>query len=180
VEKKSADGIEFNVRPVKKGPRPFKAILDIGLARTTTGARIFGALKGALDGGLNIPHSEKRFYGYDAEAKKLDAKKFRYAIFAGHVADYMRKLAEEDASKYQRQFSRYIAAGITPDKLEDVIRSVHRKIRQDPKAVISTKHKPDVPKRFGRIEKLTCEERKAKREVKKKALLGKSEEKDEE
>jgi len=30
--------------------------LDVGLKRTTTGAKIFGALKGAVDGGLNIPH----------------------------------------------------------------------------------------------------------------------------
>jgi large subunit ribosomal protein L5e len=32
--------------------RPFKAVLDIGIAFTTTGARVFGALKGAIDGGL--------------------------------------------------------------------------------------------------------------------------------
>ena len=44
--------------------RPFKCLLDIGLARATTGARVFGALKGAVDGGLDIPHSEKRFPGY--------------------------------------------------------------------------------------------------------------------
>jgi large subunit ribosomal protein L5e len=182
IGKKSADGEDFNVRPVKNGPRPFKAILDIGLARTTTGARIFGALKGALDGGLNIPHSDKRFYGYDGESKKLDAKKLRYAIFAGHVSDYMRKLAEEDATKYQKQFSRYIAAGITPDKLEDVIRIVHRKIRESPKSVITTKHKPEVPRRFGTKDKLPLQERIARREAKKQTFLGKSDdaEKDEE
>ena len=47
--------------------RPFKALLDIGLARATTGSRIFGVLKGALDGGINIPHSEKRFPGFSKE-----------------------------------------------------------------------------------------------------------------
>merc|ERR1712157_267825 len=30
---------------------------DTGLARTSTGARIFGVLKGAADAGLDIPHS---------------------------------------------------------------------------------------------------------------------------
>jgi len=40
-----------------------RAYLDIGLARTTTGARIFGAMKGAADGGIDIPHSVKRFPG---------------------------------------------------------------------------------------------------------------------
>ena len=37
-------------------PGAFRAFLDVGLARTTTGARVFGALKGAVDGGLDIPH----------------------------------------------------------------------------------------------------------------------------
>lgn len=47
-----------------KERRPFKAVLDVGLIRTTTGNRIFGALKGAVDGGLYIPHNNKRFAGY--------------------------------------------------------------------------------------------------------------------
>ena len=37
-------------------PGAFRCFLDVGLARTSTGARLFGALKGALDGGLDIPH----------------------------------------------------------------------------------------------------------------------------
>ena len=31
-------------------------------------------LQGALDGGLDIPHNEKRFPGYDASSKKFDAE----------------------------------------------------------------------------------------------------------
>ena len=34
----------------------FKANLDVGLVRTTTGARVFAAMKGAVDGGINVPH----------------------------------------------------------------------------------------------------------------------------
>merc|ERR1719445_2239948 len=57
-------------------------------------------MKGAVDGGLDIPHSEKRFPGYDAESKELNADVHRAHIFGGHVADYMRHLIEEgkDAS----------------------------------------------------------------------------------
>lgn len=33
-------------------------ILDIGLARAKPGARVFAALKGAVDGGFDIPHGE--------------------------------------------------------------------------------------------------------------------------
>lgn len=36
-----------------------KAVLDIGLNNPSKGCKIFGALKGMLDGGLNIPHNPK-------------------------------------------------------------------------------------------------------------------------
>ena len=37
------------------------AIFDMGSYTPTKGCRIYAVLKGALDGGLNIPHSEKAF-----------------------------------------------------------------------------------------------------------------------
>ena len=49
-------GDEYNVESVEGSPGAFRAFLDVGLARTSTGARVFGALKGAVDGGLDIPH----------------------------------------------------------------------------------------------------------------------------
>lgn len=36
-----------------------KAILDIGIQRVVSGSRIFAALQGAVEAGLNIPHSDK-------------------------------------------------------------------------------------------------------------------------
>jgi large subunit ribosomal protein L5e len=63
VEK--VDGEYFNSSDNMEGDkRPFKALLDVGISRTTTGARLFGAMKGACDGGLDVPHSNKRFPGY--------------------------------------------------------------------------------------------------------------------
>lgn len=108
-------GEEFNVEPVDDGPGAFRCYLDVGLARTTTGARVFGAMKGAVDGGLNIPHSVKRFPGYSAEAKSFNADVHRAHIFGQHVADYMRSLEEEDEEAFKRQFSRYIKLGIRAD-----------------------------------------------------------------
>ena len=35
-----------------------KAILDIGLAASSTGNRAYSALKGMIDAGMEIPHSE--------------------------------------------------------------------------------------------------------------------------
>merc|ERR1711924_576359 len=37
------------------GPNAFHALLDVGLKRTTLGSKIFSAMKGAFDGGLEIP-----------------------------------------------------------------------------------------------------------------------------
>ncbi|HOT95080.1 MAG TPA: 50S ribosomal protein L18 [Methanoregulaceae archaeon] len=36
-----------------------RAILDIGLARANRGSRVFAALKGAVEGGLEVPHGEE-------------------------------------------------------------------------------------------------------------------------
>lgn len=112
--------------------RPFKCFLDVGLVRTSTGARVFGALKGASDGGLYIPHSEKRFPGYDMESKELDAEVLRKYIFAGHVAEYMETLADDDEERYNSQFKEYIEDDIEADGLEELYSDAHSKIREDP------------------------------------------------
>ena len=52
-------------------------------------------MKGAVDCGLDIAHSEKLFPGYDAEAKELNANVHRAHIFGSHVADYMRHVIGE-------------------------------------------------------------------------------------
>ena len=46
--------------------------------------------QGALDGGLDIPHSDKRFAGFTKEKKELDPEVHRKYIFGGHVAAYMK------------------------------------------------------------------------------------------
>ena len=81
-------------------------------------------MKGAVEGGLDIPHSEKRFPGYDSEAKYLNAHVHRAHIFGSHVADYMRHLIEEDEELYKKQFSRYIKNGVTADGMEDMYKKV--------------------------------------------------------
>lgn len=153
------DGEMYNVEDVEKGPGAFRANLDVGLARTTTGAKIFGVMKGAVDGGIEVPHSEKRFPGYDKEAKEFNAEVLRDHIFGKHVADYMRNLMDEDEDAYKRQFSRYIKQGITADELEDIYKKAHAGIRADPVA-LPKKEKTVEKKRFG-PKKLTYDERKA-------------------
>jgi len=115
-----------------EGRRPFKCFLDVGLHRTSTGARIFGAMKGASDGGLYIPHSENRFPGYDVETKELDAETLRKYIFGGHVAEYMESLADDDEERYKSQFQKYIDDEAEADGLEDIYTEAHKAIREDP------------------------------------------------
>ncbi|MCJ1367970.1 60S ribosomal protein L5 [Acarospora aff. strigata] len=112
--------------------RPFKCFLDVGLSRTSTGARVFGAMKGASDGGILIPHSENRFPGYDMETKELDAEALRKYIFGGHVAEYMETLADDDEERYKSQFQGYIDDDIEADGLEELYQEAHKAIREDP------------------------------------------------
>jgi len=111
-----------------------KCLLDVGLKATTSGSRIFGALKGASDGGLYVPQSPKRFPGYDRETKRLDADFHKKLIMGGHVAEYMSELSEEDPERFRKVFSGYIKAGVTGDKYEDIIEATHAAIRADPSA----------------------------------------------
>ena len=131
-------GLENTEFDEEEGPRPFKANLDVGLRRTSTGAKIFAALKGAVDGGVNIPHSEKRFPGFNEEKETLDAEVLRKYIFGGHVAEYMRELAEEP-ERYNRQFSQFIKAGVNADNLEEMYQKAHDAIRANPVRQASAK-----------------------------------------
>lgn len=131
-----ADG-EYKLTEAAEGDdgeerRPFKCFLDVGLHRTSTGARIFGAMKGASDGGLFVPHNEKRFPGYDQETKELDAEVLRKYIFGGHVAEYMETLADDDEERYKSQFVKYIENEVEADGLEDLYAEAHKAIREDP------------------------------------------------
>jgi large subunit ribosomal protein L5e len=132
--------------------RPFKALLDVGIQRTTTGARIFGALKGACDGGLNVPHTVKRFPGYtkskveiitnkrgkatDTEkaAARYDAKVHKDRIFGGHVTSYMNTLKKEDAEKYKTLFSQWdkCLKANSAKSCEEVYKKVHKAIIANP------------------------------------------------
>jgi len=128
----NVDGAHFMVEDEESGPGAFRACLDTGLARTSTGAKIFGCLKGAADGGLDIPHSEKRFPGYDKEESSFNADVHRQHIMGQHVADYMRHLQDEDEEAFKRQFSQYIKNGITADGIENMYKNAHAAIRKDP------------------------------------------------
>merc|ERR1712198_512856 len=92
----------------------------------------FGALKGAADGGLDVPHGTRRFPGYDDESNDFSAEVHRSHIFGQNVAEYMRTLNDEDEDAFKRQFSQYIKNGVTPDSIEGMYKNAHAAIRADP------------------------------------------------
>merc|ERR1712072_718355 len=109
-----------NEEDEEEGPNAFHALMDVGLKCTTLGSKLFGALKGAFDGGLEIPHSEKKFFGYDPDSKEYEAEEHKERIFGGHVRDYMESMEAEEPEKYAAHFKRFVDAGIGPDDLEEL------------------------------------------------------------
>jgi len=164
------NGKTYYVDELDDDKRPFHCNLDVGIRSTTTGARIFGVMKGATDGGLDIPHNNKRFPGYDGETKKFEAESLHERIFGGHVNDYMEEMQEEDPELYKQFFSKYIAAGHEPGSLEDLYGEVHAAIRADPKAAAKKSFSPD--KKFKRAAKKTLAQRKIDSDAKKSAIKG--------
>jgi large subunit ribosomal protein L5e len=165
------DGDEFSVEDADDGPGAFRAYLDTGLARTSTGARVFGAMKGAADGGLDIPHSTKRFPGYDAESGEFSAEVHRNHIFGKHVADYMTSLQDEDEDAFKRQFSQYIKLGITADTVEEMYKKCHAAIRENPEHSPAAK-KTVKTKRWNR-KKLSLQQRQDRVKQKKATFMKK-------
>ena len=110
----------------------------------------FFSLKGAVDGGLRIPHNEKRFPGYDSEAKSFDPETLRKRIFGEHVADYMKMLSEEDQEAYNAHFSQYIKNGVAHDSIVEMYKKAHASIRADPSFTKKAPKEGVVSKRYNR------------------------------
>lgn len=120
--------------------RPFKAILDIGLTNSTIGNRVYAVLKGACDGGLNVPHNTRNFYGseQDEETKKWAyyPESNRDRIHGCHIDQYMAQLKEESEEAFEKQFAQWAkclsAAGV--DSVEAMFTKVFEGIRKAPAA----------------------------------------------
>merc|ERR1712183_1038149 len=116
------DGALYSVQDHIGERRPFKAYLDVGLVRTSTGNRVFGAMKGACDGGINVPHNEQRFPGFRWEkpeanvgrkkggaAEEKEKPKPNYSteehlehILGVHVQEYYDLLKAEKPAEFRK------------------------------------------------------------------------------
>ena len=79
------------------------AILDIGLRSPIKGSKVFAALKGAVDAGLEVPHGDFIF----PEDERIRGE---------HVANYAESLSAEEVAE---KFSKYLERGLNPTDLPE-------------------------------------------------------------
>jgi large subunit ribosomal protein L18 len=111
-------GLKARAKGVKE------AILDMGLCSPSKGVRSFAVLKGVLDAGVNVPHSEERF----PEEKRVRGE---------HIAEYAEELVS-NPEEYQTRFSKYLEQKLPPEKLpkhfSEVKKAMIASFRRDKKA----------------------------------------------
>ena len=90
------------------------AFLDIGLHIPSKGTRVFAAMKGVVDAGIEVPHSE-------------DILPDEGRIIGQHIAAYGSQLASEP-EVYQQRFSASIKRGSRPEGLSEHFSEVKDKI----------------------------------------------------
>lgn len=95
-------GFLLGKRALKKGFST--AVLDLDGYSVTKGSRLFAALKGAVDAGMEIPHSGEIL----PEEERIKG---------GHIAKYAELLQRENPQKYQSQFSKYLHVGLLPENI---------------------------------------------------------------
>ena len=93
-----------------------EAILDIGLQISIKGSRLYSALKGLIDNGLDIAVDEKILPVEDR-------------ITGKHIADYAEKL-KCSSEKYNKQFSSYIKINLKPEDIAKKFEEIKNKITQ--------------------------------------------------
>ncbi|NPA97348.1 MAG: 50S ribosomal protein L18 [Crenarchaeota archaeon] len=93
------------------------AVPDIGLHRPTKGAKVFAALKGVVDAGVEVPLDESIVPSEDR-------------IRGETIARYAETLASENPERFQRQFSQMLAKGFDPRELPRHFEEVKNLIMQ--------------------------------------------------
>jgi len=86
---------------IKQGVK--EAVLDIGLLRPIKKSCAFAALKGAIDAGISIPHSNEAL----PDSSAIEGK---------HIEAYANKLND---SELKKRFAEYFKEGIDPRKLSE-------------------------------------------------------------
>ena len=150
-------GEQYLVKAVE-GRKPFRCFLDIGIAPPSRGSRSFAIMKGAVDGGLNVPHGVKKFHGFKKEGEVFDPAVLKKYITGEIQSEYMKSVKEGNAEEYEKQFSLYVKAGVKPEDIPSIYKKAHQLIRKNP---IHVKKEKKVTKhiQLKRLKRLSKEER---------------------
>lgn len=90
-------------------------VADMGVYRSVKGSRLYAALRGAAESGVDIPHSA------DVLPKQERAE-------GKHIADYAASLKKSDPEAYKKQFSQYIKNRLEPENLARHVVEVKAKL----------------------------------------------------
>ena len=71
-------------------------------------------IKGIVDSGLNVPHSEDIF----PSEEKINGKL---------TSEFSKKLKASDETKYKKQFSKYLKDGLNPEDLQGHFDEIKKK-----------------------------------------------------
>lgn len=91
-----------------------EVVPDIGLHSPTRQSIVFGAIKGAMDGGL------KTKMIMEISPDRINGK---------HIAEYAKALKEKDEEEYKKRFSSYLEQKVSPEQLPELFGDAIKKIR---------------------------------------------------
>ncbi|MBD3310285.1 50S ribosomal protein L18 [Candidatus Woesearchaeota archaeon] len=92
-----------------------EAILDIGLQKSVVKGRIYAALKGALDAGMGVPHSEKVL----PDEKRISGE---------HIKSYAEKAGQENKTS---QFSALKSSNVDVSSITAAFNDCKKKILEE-------------------------------------------------
>ncbi|MBN1645042.1 50S ribosomal protein L18 [Candidatus Woesearchaeota archaeon] len=92
-----------------------ECILDIGMAPSVKGCKLYAVLKGLVDGGFNIPYSDSIF----PDEKRVKGE---------HIAGLAKNL-KADETRFKKQFSLYLKNNLDPEFLPVHFDEIKNKIR---------------------------------------------------
>ncbi len=105
------------------------AILDIGLYQAIHGGQLYSALKGAVDGGLDISHSD-------------DVLPPQERFSGQHIAAYSEKLKADEPDKYKKVFSACLREKADPKEMPAVFEETKKKIAAEKGERKKAHHEP--------------------------------------
>ena len=91
-----------------------EVILDLGLFKSVPGSRIYAVLKGVVDSGLDVPHSENILPNEDRISGK-------------HIQDYANKL-KDNPEEFNKKFGGYAKKNADPTNITKSFNEIKNKI----------------------------------------------------